>query len=102
MRSFRACVCRSTTRVTNLNDNQSFRRMWDSFWCHSNTDWFDWIRKVGVDLLQESPSTSLRTCSLLASVHYPLVRELFNAAFISCWSILDESIQVCLVHRMMA
>jgi FKBP12-rapamycin complex-associated protein len=44
-----------------------------------------------VELLRESPSPALRSCAALAQVYHPLARELFNAAFTSCWSELYES-----------
>jgi FKBP12-rapamycin complex-associated protein len=43
------------------------------------------LRRLGVELLKESPSPSLRSCWALAQAYNPLARELFNAAFVSCW-----------------
>ena len=48
-------------------------------------EWSEWIKQFGRALLKESTSPALRACSLLAEVHAPIVRELFNAAFVSCW-----------------
>ena len=38
-----------------------------------------------MELLKESPSPSLRSCWALAQAYNTLARELFNAAFVSCW-----------------
>lgn len=50
----------------------------------------EWIRRFSVELLKESPSHPLRACSSLAGVYYPLAKELFNAAFVSCWTELTD------------
>ena len=52
--------------------------------CSSREDWFEWIRRLGIEFLRESPSPALRSCASLANVYYPLGKELFNAAFASC------------------
>lgn len=52
--------------------------------CTSRDDWFEWIRRLGIELLREAPSPSLRSCASLANIYYPLGRELFNSAFASC------------------
>jgi FKBP12-rapamycin complex-associated protein len=57
-------------------------------------DWFEWIRRLGVELLKESPSHALRACGGLAGVYYPLAKELLNAAFLSCWNEMHEQYQV--------
>jgi hypothetical protein len=48
-----------------------------------------------VELLKESPSPALRSCSALAQKYHALARELFNAAFVSCWTDLYDQYQVC-------
>ena len=45
----------------------------------------EWLRRLGVELLKESPSPSLRSCWALAQAYNHLARELFNAAFVLCW-----------------
>jgi FKBP12-rapamycin complex-associated protein len=57
-------------------------------------DWKEWIKRLSVQLLQSSPSHCLRACANLSSVYPPLARELFNAAFVSCWMELFERYQV--------
>jgi FKBP12-rapamycin complex-associated protein len=45
-------------------------------------------------LMKESPSHALRACMSLVDIHPPLAKELFNAAFISCWTELYDQYQV--------
>jgi FKBP12-rapamycin complex-associated protein len=52
-------------------------------------DWTAWMKKLSVDLLRASSSPALKECVALAD-YYPIVRELFNSAFLSCWNELNE------------
>ncbi|EGG01362.1 uncharacterized protein MELLADRAFT_117828 [Melampsora larici-populina 98AG31] len=61
-------------------------------------DWKEWIKRLSVQLLQSSPSHSLRACANLSGVYHPLARELFNAAFVSCWTELYSQYQEELVN----
>ena len=56
-------------------------------------DWREWLKRLSVQLLKSSPSLSLRACANLSEVYPPLARELFNAAFVSCWSELYDQYQ---------
>nr|CAB3264065.1 serine/threonine-protein kinase mTOR-like [Phallusia mammillata] len=64
----------------------------------SKDDWLEWLRHLSLELLKESPSMALKACGALAKSYTPLARQLFNAAFLSCWSELDEGQQDELVH----
>ena len=57
-------------------------------------DWQRWIRQLTSELLKQSTSLALRACLHFANSHEPLARELFNAAFYSCWVELTESNKV--------
>jgi serine/threonine-protein kinase mTOR len=57
-------------------------------------DWKDWLKRLSVQLLKSSPTHCLRACANLAEVYNPLARDLFNAAFVSCWSELYDQYQV--------
>lgn len=54
----------------------------------------EWIRRLSLELMKVSPSHALRACMTLVDIHPPLARELFNAAFLSCWIELYEQYQV--------
>lgn len=72
----------------------NLRRAWEGFMhCTSKEDWFDWMKRLGQEFIRESPSQSIRACSIIASTHNPIVRDLFNVAFLSCWNELSNDIQ---------
>lgn len=52
----------------------------------SKEDWIEWLKTLSICLLKESQSPALRACQSLAQNYPPLLRDLFNAAFISCWT----------------
>ncbi|CAH1772250.1 unnamed protein product [Owenia fusiformis] len=56
----------------------------------SKDDWTEWLKRLSIELLKESPSPALRSCWALAQTYNPLARDLFNAAFVSCWTELSE------------
>lgn len=71
------------------------KQAWETRGKSTKDDWHEWFRKFSTTLLSESPNHSLRACASLASNYQPLARELFNSAFVSCWSELYEPHQVC-------
>ena len=75
-------------------DYSALAQAWDTSRCTTKADWAEWTRKLSLVLLTESPSLALRSCSAAAKAHTPLARELFNAAFISCWSELTYELQM--------
>jgi len=79
--------------VTSPSDTCVLAQAWDTSRCVTKSDWAEWTRKFSLVLLSESSSASLRSCAAAAKAHYPLARELFNAAFISCWSELTYELQ---------
>ncbi|KAI1388148.1 FAT-domain-containing protein [Hypoxylon trugodes] len=72
---------------------------WDTKGKSTKEDWQEWLRRFSTTLLTESPNHALRACAVLASVHLPLARELFNSAFVSCWSELYEQFQDELIQN---
>ena len=81
-------------------NQQNLKRAWEASHRATREDWSDWLRRFSVELLRESPSPALRSCAALAQVYHPLARELFNAAFTSCWSELYESNRESLVRSL--
>jgi len=72
----------------------NLRRAWEGhLGCLGKEEWWEWWRRLGLELIRESPSQSIRACSLIAAGHQPLVRDLFNAAFLSCWTELPPALQ---------
>lgn len=72
---------------------------WDTRGKSTKEDWQEWLRRFSTTLLTESPNHALRACASLASVYLPLARELFNSAFVSCWSELYEQFQDELIQN---
>ena len=56
----------------------------------SAADWNNWFKRFLIELIRESPSPFLRACAVLAQAHFPFARELFQAAFASCWKELCQ------------
>lgn len=83
----------STARKLPVNQHH-LKKAWETSQRNTREDWAEWIRRLSVELLKESPSHALRACASLASAYHPLARELFNAAFVSCWTELYDQFQV--------
>ncbi|KAI0741336.1 atypical/PIKK/FRAP protein kinase [Daedaleopsis nitida] len=79
-------------------NQQHLKQAWDVSQVSTKEDWNEWIQKLSVEFMRESPSHALRACMSLVDVHQPLARELFNAAFVSCWGELYDQYQEDLVR----
>ncbi|KAJ3212943.1 phosphatidylinositol kinase- protein kinase tor1 [Entophlyctis luteolus] len=79
-------------------DMPRLKRSWDTANKATKADWMDWMRRLGIDLLRESPQPALRACSSLAANYPVLARELFNVGFVSCWWELYDQFQDDLVN----
>ncbi|KYQ91695.1 protein kinase [Tieghemostelium lacteum] len=87
--------------VKKLKANEMhLKNAWETSQRSTKEDWVEWIRRFSVELLRESPSPALRSCLSLAQDYHPLVKELFNAGFVSCWTELHEQYQDELVHSL--
>ena len=75
-------------------NQQHLKQAWDTSQVATREDWLGWMHRLSVEFMKESPSHALRACMSLVDVHAPLAKELFNAAFISCWRDLYEQYQV--------
>ena len=68
-----------------LNVN-ALRQAWETSTQRvTKDDWIEWLRMFTSAFLRESPEPALHSCQKLAQEYLPLARELFNAAFLSCW-----------------
>lgn len=77
-------ITKLNVKITNLHKSMSAGRR------VSKEDWIEWLRKLSIELLKESPSPALRSCWALAQSYNQLARDLFNAAFVSCWTEMPE------------
>ncbi|ELU01654.1 hypothetical protein CAPTEDRAFT_155489 [Capitella teleta] len=78
----------------------NLHRAWIASRRVSKDDWMEWLRRLSIELLKESPSPALRSCWALAQTYNPLARDLFNAAFVSCWTELSEGQQDELIQSL--
>ena len=81
-------------------NEKTLQELWNNSQERSKEDWREWLRRLSIQLLKESPSQVLRSCSSLATVYYPLARDLFNVSFASCWSELSVASQNGLVETL--
>ncbi|KAK5092938.1 phosphatidylinositol kinase-related protein kinase tor1 [Exophiala xenobiotica] len=79
-------------------NQQHLKSAWDTSQKSTKEDWQEWMRRFSVELLKESPSHALRACATLAGVYPPLAKDLFNSAFVSCWTQLYEQYQEELIR----
>jgi FKBP12-rapamycin complex-associated protein len=80
-------------------NQQQLKKAWETSQRSTRDDWSEWLRKLSVELLKESPSHALRACAELANMYHPLARELFNAGFVSCWTELYDKFQVSIRYN---
>lgn len=81
-------VCASdpnTIRKLNVSSTD-LQVAWQAARRVSKDDWLEWLRRLSDGLLKESQSPALRSCRPLAQNYPQLLRDLFNAAFVSCWT----------------
>ena len=81
-------------------NQEHLKNAWEASQKSTREDWQEWMRRFSVELLKESPHNALRACAGLASVYQPLAKDLFNAAFVSCWTELYEQYQSELVRSL--
>ena len=81
-------------------NQEHLKSSWEASQKSTRDDWTEWMRRFSVQLLNESPSNALRACAPLASVYQPLAKDLFNAAFVSCWTELYDQYQEELVRSL--
>ncbi|KAE8266737.1 hypothetical protein A4X09_0g5605, partial [Tilletia walkeri] len=74
-------------------NNRQLRNAWDISTVSTAEDWREWLLRMAVEFLRESPSHGLRACRTLAENYQPIALSLFNAAFISCFKLLKEQCQ---------
>jgi serine/threonine-protein kinase mTOR len=81
-------------------NQQHLKNAWDTSQKSTREDWQEWMRRFSTELLKESPSHALRACATLAGMYQPLARDLFNSAFVSCWTELYDQYQEELIRSL--
>ncbi|KAI0825631.1 FAT domain-containing protein [Irpex lacteus] len=80
-------------------NQQHLKQAWDISQVATREDWDEWMQRLSVEFMKESPSHALCACMSLVDVHTPLARELFNAAFLSCWTELYDQYQLTRIQE---
>ena len=80
--------------VKMFTNQQHLKQAWDVSQITTKEDWQDWFKKISVQFMAESPSAALRSCINVLEARPQIARELFNAAFLSCWGELNDRYQV--------
>lgn len=75
-------------------NQQHLKQAWDVSQVGTKEDWVEWMHRLSVEFMKESPSHALRACMALVDRYEPLAKELLNAAFLSCWTELYDQYQV--------
>ncbi|KAF8519025.1 phosphatidylinositol 3-kinase [Hysterangium stoloniferum] len=83
-------------------NQQHLKQAWDVSQIATKEDWQDWFRKISAQFMKESPSAAIRSCMNVLDAYPQIARELFNAAFLSCWGELYEQYQDDLVRSIEA
>lgn len=83
----------SNTVAKLLVNQQNLRKSWQADQLATKEDWIQWMQRLSLELLKESASPALRSCSALAQKYNPLAKELFNSSFTSCWNELHDQNQ---------
>jgi len=75
-------------------NQQHLKQAWDISQKQTRKDWREWFESLSMELIKESPSPEIRACVSLVDSYKPLGLDLFNAAFVSCWTKLFEGYKV--------
>lgn len=90
-----------TTMVQRLKvSSKNLQQVWTPTRRVSKDDWLEWLRSLSIELLKQSPIPALRSCLSLAQTYSQLPKDLFNAAFVSCWTELEEPMQKELIYSL--
>lgn len=104
--SFKTQLCIETTLAMSstshkhLINQPQLQKAWDVSQRSTASDWNAWFARFSIQLLIESPSAALRSCSIVAQSHLPLAKDLFQASFVSCWLELSEHYQEYLIKSL--
>jgi FKBP12-rapamycin complex-associated protein len=66
--------------------------------CSIEEDWKEWFKSTSKILFEQSPSYALYYCHNVADYYTPLLNELYNYAFVSCWRNLNDYHKMSIIH----
>jgi FKBP12-rapamycin complex-associated protein len=80
-------------------NQQHLKEAWNISQMQTREDWREWFESLSMELIKESPSPAIRACVSLVDSYKPLGLDLFNAAFVSCWTELFEGYKVSTPYK---
>mmetsp|Transcript_14091 Transcript_14091/g.42105 ORF Transcript_14091/g.42105 Transcript_14091/m.42105 type:complete len:2582 (-) Transcript_14091:13-7758(-) len=72
-------------------DVMALRRAWETDGFISNDEWAEWIHRVSVESLRQSPSPYLRPCATIAEVYQPVAFQMLRLAFFAVWVVCSSA-----------
>ncbi|KII74537.1 Serine/threonine-protein kinase mTOR [Thelohanellus kitauei] len=94
----------STSIPKYASNNENLLRAFQTIQRVSKDDWIDWLNRVTLELIKESPSVFLRYCAILSQSYSPIGRSLLHYSFFSCWKEISyscrETITNCLMQSL--
>ena len=70
----------------------SLENAWALAQRNNAADLSEWMRRLSIEFIRQSPSHVIRYCSILAKNYRPLAEKLFNVSFISIWDELFATV----------
>lgn len=88
----------TTTRIYRDRENSTqqinmtnLETAWALSGRNNASDLIQWMGRLTIELIRQSPSPILRSCATLAKTYRPLAEELFNTSFHSIWEELFQN-----------
>jgi len=85
------------TRKSQL-DREKLVKEFDTLHCSIEEDWREWFKSTSKALFEQSPSYALYYCHSVSDFYSPLLTELYNYAFISCWRHLNDYNKISVIN----
>lgn len=81
-------------------NEMKLKKSWEINTKSTQDDWKVWLRTFSIQLIRQTPSSALRACIPLANQDQSIAFELFNPAFLSCWTEMSPQSQKDLVQTL--
>lgn len=89
----------SKTRKAQI-DKEKLVKEFDNSHYSIEEDWKEWFKSTSKILFEQSPSFVLYYCSNVADYYTPLLTELYNYAFVSCWRTLNDKHKIKILKNL--
>jgi len=82
-------------------DKEKLVKEFDNAHYSIEEDWKEWFKSTSKILFEQSPSFALYYCHNVADYYTPLLTELYNYAFVSCWRTLNDRHKIKILKNLM-